>query len=56
MAALARLIDANELKPVIDQTYPLSECADAVRYLQTGRATGKVVLTVHLPSRSQPTV
>ena len=46
LGGLARLIEADELNPVIDRTYPLSEGADAVRYLQTGRVTGKVVLTV----------
>jgi NADPH:quinone reductase-like Zn-dependent oxidoreductase len=46
LGALAGLLEANELTPVIDRTYPLSEAAEAVRYLQTGRVTGKVVLTV----------
>ncbi|TMD82643.1 MAG: zinc-binding dehydrogenase, partial [Chloroflexi bacterium] len=30
----------------IDRTYPLSEAADAIRYLETGRARGKVVISV----------
>jgi NADPH:quinone reductase-like Zn-dependent oxidoreductase len=46
LRALARLIAAGELTPVVDRTFPLSEGAEAVRYLQTGRATGKVVLTI----------
>ena len=32
--------------PVIDRTYPLSETADAIRYLEKGNARGKVVITV----------
>ena len=43
---LTRLIDAERLTPAIDRTFPLNEGADAIRYLQTGRAVGKVVLTV----------
>jgi NADPH:quinone reductase-like Zn-dependent oxidoreductase len=31
---------------VIDRTYPLAETADAIRYLETGRARGKVVIVV----------
>ena len=40
------LIEADKLRPVIDRTYPLSEAADAIRYLKEGRARGKVVITV----------
>jgi NADPH:quinone reductase-like Zn-dependent oxidoreductase len=31
---------------VIDRTYPLAEAAEAMRYLETGRARGKVVIVV----------
>lgn len=43
---LADLVDDGRLRPVIDRTYPLAETADAIRYVETGRATGKVVVTV----------
>lgn len=39
-------IAAGELEPVIDRTYPLSETAEAIRYLETGRARGKVIVVV----------
>jgi NADPH:quinone reductase-like Zn-dependent oxidoreductase len=32
--------------PVIDRRYPLSEVPDAIRYLETMRAKGKVVITI----------
>jgi hypothetical protein len=32
--------------PVIDRAYPLRDAAEAVRYLERGRARGKVVVTV----------
>lgn len=43
---LRDLIEAGKVTPVIDRTYPLSKTADAVRYVETGHARGKVVITV----------
>lgn len=43
---LMRLVDAGALKPLIDRVFPLAEAAEAHRYLETGRARGKVVLSV----------
>lgn len=40
------LIEAGKIRPVIDRTYPLSEVPDAIRYLETMRARGKVVISV----------
>jgi NADPH:quinone reductase-like Zn-dependent oxidoreductase len=31
---------------VIDRVYPLAEVPDAIRYLETGHARGKVVITI----------
>ena len=43
---LKQLIEAGQLAPVIDRTYPLSETPEAIRYLENGHARGKVVITV----------
>ncbi len=43
---LKELIESGKIKPVLDRTFPLSETANAIRYVQGGRATGKVVVTV----------
>lgn len=40
------LLEAGKVVPVIDRRYPLSETAEAIRYLETGRARGKVIITV----------
>ena len=40
------LLDTGKVVPVIDRTYPLNETAEAIRYLETGRARGKVIITV----------
>jgi NADPH:quinone reductase-like Zn-dependent oxidoreductase len=48
LAAVGELIDTGKLKPFIDRRYPLSEAAEAFRYLQEGHARGKVVITMQL--------
>ncbi|RRS02249.1 NADP-dependent oxidoreductase [Glycomyces terrestris] len=46
MRALSALIAAGKLRPHVAETYPLEEVAKAHESLQTGRTTGKIVLTV----------
>lgn len=46
LVALTGLIEAGKVVPVVDKAYPLSEAADAVRYMEQGRARGKVVVRV----------
>jgi NADPH:quinone reductase-like Zn-dependent oxidoreductase len=46
LAALTELAESGQLRPVIDKAYPLSQVAEAIRYLQAGQARGKVVITV----------
>ena len=43
---LADLMQSGKVTPVIDRTYPLSEIREAIRYLETGRARGKVIVAV----------
>ena len=43
---LKELVEAGRIRPVIDRTYPLSETAAAIRYLEEGHARGKIVITV----------
>ena len=40
------LLEAGKVVPVIDRRYPLSEVAEAIRYLEERHARGKVVITV----------
>ncbi len=46
LVALRGLIEAGKVAPAIDRTYPLSETAAAIRYVQEGHARGKVVIAV----------
>ncbi|MET9873037.1 NADP-dependent oxidoreductase [Actinacidiphila glaucinigra] len=46
MTAVARLIEEGALRVTVAETFPLSEAAKAHASLETGRTTGKLVLTV----------
>lgn len=46
LLALKELLESGAIVPVIDRRYPLSETAEAMRYLGAGHARGKVVVIV----------
>jgi NADPH:quinone reductase-like Zn-dependent oxidoreductase len=46
VATLKELIAAGTLRPAIDRRFSLSDVVDALRYLDQGRAKGKVVITL----------
>ena len=46
LAILGRLMEEGKVVPVIDRTYPLAEVREAMSYLETGRARGKVIVTI----------
>ena len=46
LAQLASLIDAKKLEVVIDRVFPFAEAKEAIAYLETGRAKGKVVVAM----------
>ncbi|MFL7870768.1 MAG: NAD(P)-dependent alcohol dehydrogenase [Anaerolineales bacterium] len=48
---IKELFESGKVKSVIDREYPLSETAEALRYLGTGHARAKVVIT--LPNNTQ---
>jgi NADPH:quinone reductase-like Zn-dependent oxidoreductase len=45
LQALARLLEAGEVKVVVDRVYPLGEAAQALAHMLGHRARGKVVIT-----------
>jgi NADPH:quinone reductase-like Zn-dependent oxidoreductase len=44
LALLAELIEQGKLKATIDRTYPFAKIAEALDYVESGRAKGKVVV------------
>jgi NADPH:quinone reductase-like Zn-dependent oxidoreductase len=46
LEVLRELIQAGKVMPVIDRTFPLEEAPEAIRYVASGRARGKVVIAV----------
>ncbi|MCL4860190.1 MAG: NAD(P)-dependent alcohol dehydrogenase [Caldilineaceae bacterium] len=56
LGVLSQLIDAGKITPVIDRCYPLHQVAEAIRYVETGHARGKVVITVAPQHNNSPTI
>jgi alcohol dehydrogenase len=46
LAQIAELIEQGKLKVIVDKTYPFAKIAEALAYVESGRAKGKVVVTV----------
>ena len=46
LGALAGLAERGQLTPIVDRTFPLADAAEAIGYLASGRALGRVVITV----------
>ncbi|MNR52267.1 hypothetical protein D3C85_1720760 [compost metagenome] len=46
LSFMKELLEAGKVVPVIDRCYPLSEAAEALRYLEKGHARGKIVITL----------
>lgn len=46
LGEIARLIEAGAIRPVIDRVFPLDRTSEAMAYVDSGRAKGKVVVQV----------
>jgi NADPH:quinone reductase-like Zn-dependent oxidoreductase len=46
LTIMHELMKSGKVTPVIDKRYKLSEVPEAIRYLEKGRARGKVVITL----------
>ncbi len=54
LGLLRDMLAAGTVRPVIDRTYRLSEVPEAIRYVESGRARGKVVIAVAGPVAAPP--
>ena len=50
LVALTELIDARSVRPVVERTYPLTDAAEAIRYVESEHPRAKVVVST--PSRT----
>lgn len=46
LGRIARLVEDGSIRPVVDRTFPFDKLNDAFAYIETGRAKGKVVVTL----------
>ena len=45
LGVLAGMVEAGTLRPVIDRSFGFEQIPEAIRYLERGQATGKVVIS-----------
>jgi NADPH:quinone reductase-like Zn-dependent oxidoreductase len=46
LAKITSLIEAGDIRPVVDRVFPFEKANEALAYVETGRAKGKVVIAV----------
>ncbi|GLH80199.1 NADPH:quinone oxidoreductase [Bradyrhizobium sp. SSBR45G] len=46
LSEITSLIESGVIRPVVDKVFPFDRTGDALAYVETGRAKGKVVITV----------
>ena len=46
MSEIASLIESGVIRPIVDRSFPFEKTGNALAYVETGRAKGKVVIRV----------
>lgn len=46
LQVLSEMMQSGKVTPVVDRRYPFDQAIEALRYLETGRARGKVIVTM----------
>lgn len=46
MAILKEFLEARKITPIIDRTFPLERVPEAFRYMESGEACGRIVITI----------
>jgi NADPH:quinone reductase-like Zn-dependent oxidoreductase len=52
LGEITALIEAGEIRPVVDRIFPFERANEALDYVDTGRAKGKVVISVKAADRA----
>jgi alcohol dehydrogenase len=53
LAEMAKQVEDGKMKVIIDKTYPMDQAMEALQYLESGKATGKVVVRVQDEPKSE---
>lgn len=46
LSEIGKLIEAGVIRPIVDKVFPFEQTNDAMAYVESGRAKGKVVVMV----------
>lgn len=46
LKAIADLIEAGKIKPIIDKAFSFDDAQKAMKYAESGRAKGKIILKI----------
>lgn len=46
LSEITTLVESGAIRPIIDKVYPFQSTADALAYVEQGRAKGKVVISL----------
>jgi NADPH:quinone reductase-like Zn-dependent oxidoreductase len=46
LSQITSLIESGSIRPVMDRVFPFEAAEEALRYIETGRSKGKVVVRV----------
>jgi len=46
LGEITSMVEAGHIRPVVDRNYPLASTADALAYVEQGRAKGKVIVNI----------
>lgn len=50
LGEITKLLESGVIRPIVDRHFPLEATSEALAYVESGRAKGKVVINIHHPS------